>query len=149
MAEKRSGFMGGLIAGVVATALIGSAAAEYWFFGGSATTNMQPEAGGIQLVETPTIVASANRNEALPTETPSPYIPGQTATASANLLLFADAGQNSLVLDELIEGAKLVISEPSGEYSTYPVAKEGRLWVRVRSQDGLVGWVDANLLTIE
>lgn len=147
MAEKRSGFMGGLIAGVVATALIGSAAAEYWFFGES--VNMQPEAGGIQLVETPTVVASANRNETLPTETPSPYMPGQTATASTNLLLFADAGRSSLVLDELVEGTTVIISEPSGEYSTYPVAKEGRLWVRIRSQDGLVGWVNANLLTIE
>ena len=110
---------------------------------------VEPEAGGIQLVETPTVVANANRNEALPTETPSPYISGQTATVSANLLLYADAGRSSLVLDELVEGATVVISEPSGEYSTYPVAKEGRLWVRVRSQDGLVGWVDANLLTIE
>ena len=139
--------MGGLVAGIIATALIGSAVAEYWFFGES--VNMQPEAGGIQLVETPTVVASANRNEALPTETPSPYMPGHAAYASTNLLLYADAGRNSLVLDELIEGATLLISEPSGEYSTYPVAKEGQLWVRVRSQDGLIGWVDANLLTIE
>lgn len=148
MPKKRSGFISGLIAGIVATALIGAAFAEYWFFGDSATANLQPAAGGLQLVETPTVVADASGQTQLPTETPNPYVAGQNAVATALLLLYADAGRNSLILDELAAGSTVTISAPSGEYSTYPVAKEGQLWVRVRSQDGLVGWVNANLLAI-
>ena len=53
MAKKNSGFIGGLAIGAVATILVGSAFTEYWLYGKENTADLQPEAGGMQLVETP------------------------------------------------------------------------------------------------
>ena len=148
MAEKRSGFIGGLAAGVVATALIGSAISEYWFFGEGSAAVLQPETGGIQLVETPAVVLPTG-GEQNNSPTPNPLIVDQQAIVSKDLLLYADAGRSSLILDEIAAGTTVTINKPSGEYSSYPVEKESQLWVRVRTQDGLVGWVDVEMLEID
>jgi hypothetical protein len=35
---------------------------------------------------------------------------------------------------------------PSGDYADYPVVVDGVGWVRVRAADGLVGWVQSELV---
>jgi hypothetical protein len=44
------------------------------------------------------------------------------------------------VLEEYPAGATFTVIEPSGVYTSYPIAVEGRSWYRLRAADGLVGW---------
>jgi hypothetical protein len=67
---------------------------------------------------------------------------------SPPLYLYADANFSSTLLDELEFGTVLVVLEPGGDYSHYPVVGEGVEWVRVRAQDGLVGWAATDQLEL-
>ena len=78
--------------------------------------------------------------------------PGQTATAldplGRTLEMRADASLSSPLLMVMKAYAPLTVIEPTGDYARYPVSNDGIDWVRVRCQeDGLVGWVNADLLT--
>ena len=149
MAKKNSGFIGGLAIGAVATILVGSAFTEYWLYGKENTADLQPEAGGMQLVETPAPSAVAQpQPPAEATATPNPFNMGSMATTTDALRLYADAARSSLVLNVITKGESITITEASGNYATYPVEADGIAWVRVRAGDGLAGWVDSTKLEI-
>lgn len=149
MAKKNSGFIGGLAIGAVATILVGSAFTEYWLYGKENTADLQPEAGGMQLVETPAPAAVAQpQPPAEVTATPNPFNTGSMATTTDALRLYADAARSSLVLNVITKGESITITEASGNYATYPVEADGIAWVRVRAGDGLAGWVDSTKLEI-
>jgi len=150
MAKKNSGFIGGLAIGAVATILVGSAFTEYWLYGKENTADLQPEAGGMQLVETPAPAPVAQpQPPAEATATPNPFNTGGIATTTDALRLYADAARSSLVLNVITQGESVTITEASGNYATYPVEADGIAWVRVRAGDGLVGWVDSTKLEIQ
>jgi hypothetical protein len=74
---------------------------------------------------------------------------GQAAIAkAATLRLYADADPNSPLLDAYVAGTRFEVLEPSGEYDSYPVRHGGAAWVRVRAEDGLVGWAEIDGLTL-
>ncbi len=149
MAKKNSGFIGGLAIGAVATILVGSAFTEYWLYGKENTADLQPEAGGMQLVETPAPAPVAQpQPPAEATATPNPFNTGSMATTTDALRLYADAARSSLVLNVIAQGEGVTITEASGNYATYPVEVDGIAWVRVRAGDGLAGWVDSTKLEI-
>ena len=149
MAKKNSGFIGGLAIGAVATILVGSAFTEYWLYGKENTADLQPEAGGMQLVETPAPAPVAQpQPPAEVTATPNPFNTGSMATTTDALRLYADAARSSLVLNVIAQGESITITEASGNYATYPVEADGIAWVRVRAGDGLAGWVDSTKLEI-
>ncbi|MEM7132802.1 MAG: hypothetical protein AAF702_41245 [Chloroflexota bacterium] len=65
-----------------------------------------------------------------------------TLGPSGHLRLLADAGESSAVLNVYSPGAELVVLEPSGEYSRYPIVSNGISWIRVQDRRGLVGWTN-------
>lgn len=66
---------------------------------------------------------------------------------SAQLMpLYADASAGATVLAAYPPGTYLTSLEPSGDYESYPVERDGIAWVRIRSRDGLVGWADSTML---
>ena len=57
--------------------------------------------------------------------------------------LYSDADPGALVMDLYKDGAAFFILEPSDDYAGYPVVNGDANWYRVRTSDGLVGWVVA------
>lgn len=84
-----------------------------------------------------------------PSPTPTPFVlaPGQVVVIAENgenpVVMRADANHESLLLEIYPAGTSLTILEPSGQYTEYPVTHSSGTWYRVRSEDGLVGWIDA------
>ena len=112
MAKKNSGFIGGLAIGAVATILVGSAFTEYWLYGKENTADLQPAAGGMQLVETPAPAPVAQpQPPAEATATPNPFNTGGIATTTDALRLYADAARSSLVLNVIAQGESVTITE--------------------------------------
>jgi hypothetical protein len=74
---------------------------------------------------------------------------GRTATAKAEVVrLHADADPNSTLLDTYARGATFEVMEPSGDYEGYPVRFGSGAWVRLRAEDGLVGWANISDLSL-
>ena len=74
-------------------------------------------------------------------ESAAVWEPGQTVVVRAGRVqLHADADLDAMVLDSYAQGALFVIVEPSGDYESYPVERDGYRWYRLRAADGLVGW---------
>ena len=65
--------------------------------------------------------------------------------AGAGVRLSTDPGGAS-VMDVFDDGTLFVIVEPSDDYEQYPVEVDGEEWYRVRAPDGLVGWIEADIL---
>ncbi len=60
--------------------------------------------------------------------------------------LYSDADEGALLMELLMDGDSLVIVEPSGDYDGYPIWNDESEWYRVRTSEGLVGWVKAEQL---
>lgn len=108
---------------------------------GDKPIEMTPQAGAVAM---PTSVMAEGAPAAELTEpTPAPlvFVTGDQLQAAAAVRMYADAATSSLVLDRFDPGALFTVVEPSGDYGAYPVENQGEGWVRVRSDDGLVGWV--------
>jgi hypothetical protein len=101
--------------------------------------SLTPRTGGLVLAaETPPPPTATQ-----PPNTPTPVVLsiGQTVAAEErSLRLYAAASGLAPVLEEYPAGATFTVIEPSGVYTGYPVAVEGRSWYRLRAADGLVGW---------
>ena len=63
--------------------------------------------------------------------------------------VYAAADPDGLLMSVYADGTPLVILEPSGESGPYPVKAGGTEWYRVRTPDGLVGWVMATSIAVE
>lgn len=109
----------------------------------------KPEAGGLAMpTATPTrpaaqeAAAASTPSADLTLPTPGQGVVGKAVSSQAYVLLRADAGYASLVMDAFDDGSAFVVLEPSGDYAGYPVEHDDTRWVRVRAADGLVGWLD-------
>ena len=67
--------------------------------------------------------------------------------AGGVLRLYADADPTAQRLAQYDAGAEFVVVEPGGDYTAYPVDKNGVRWYRVRAPDSLVGWVMADAVS--
>ena len=100
---------------------------------------LTPRTGGLVLATETPARPTATQQPATPT--PPVLAIGQTvAVEERSLRLYADASGVAPVLEEYPAGATFTVIEPSGVYTGYPVAVEGRSWYRLRAADGLVGW---------
>jgi hypothetical protein len=109
-----------------------------------------PIVGGTRLpTATPVDVAAldATAPPAAESTPENPWIPGQFVVAQGEALLYAQPDPTAQVLERYAEGAEFEILEPSGDYDRYPVAAGDVRFIRVRTADGLVGWVDIQALS--
>lgn len=101
--------------------------------------SLTPRTGGLVLATQTPAQPTATQQSASPT--PPVLAIGQTvAVDERSLRLYADASAAAPVLEEYPAGATFTVIEPSGVYTGYPVAVQGRSWYRLRAADGLVGW---------
>lgn len=86
-----------------------------------------------------------------PTPTPEPVLrPGGMAVVTGSnpegVRLRAGPGLGNATLDVLYDGTVFEILPQPGNVSEYPVEVDGYTWWRVRTEDGLVGWVAGDWL---
>lgn len=125
---------------VVALAACGGGGAEE----STPTVVVTPAAGGMVM---PTATALPMPT-ATATEAVVRFIPGQLFVAVDTVRLYADANRQAVVMNQYSASSLFTLLEPSGDYLTYPVTAEGADWLRLRADDGLVGWLPANELTL-
>lgn len=89
---------------------------------------------------TPTI-----RIEDLPVQVP----PGGKVVARFSLLMRLDASPSAGVMETYATGAAFDVLEPVDPFDSYPVNVGDIAWLRVRAEDGLVGWINASHVSIE
>lgn len=111
----------------------------------------QPQPAGGALIP-PEIAGATNAVAEIDTRQPILVQPGQvvrvTATRGDRAELRADASRDAILMEILLPDIELTIVDPSGDYSQYPVIQDGITWYRVRSRDGIVGWLDGALLDL-
>lgn len=105
----------------------------------SPAASVTPAAGGM-------VMPSATATEPSPTVVPNAVqdtspVPGQILLAVDRVRLYADASEQSIVLNQYASTTAFTLLAPSGEYTEYPVQREGIEWYRLRATDGLVGWL--------
>jgi hypothetical protein len=98
--------------------------------------------------ETPTPMPATSTPRAItrvPAVAPAVFAPGDVViTPGTRLTLYADATLDATVLDAIAPSTTLTVLEPSGDFTAYPVLRDGHNWVRVRAVDGLAGWIVAD-----
>jgi len=115
------------------------------------TVDVMPAAGGMVV---PTVTAdstaSASVAENLEEDTTAEelYMPGAVLVAAESAHLYIDAHRDAAVMSQYVAGTSFTVLEPSGDYPAYPVDVAGEQWIRLRADDGLVGWLPAALLVI-
>lgn len=77
----------------------------------------------------------------VPAVAPVVVEPGDRLRGGDRVRLYADADPKAPVLDAVAAVNGLIVLEPSGDFSDYPILRFGHNWARVRAADGLVGWV--------
>lgn len=68
---------------------------------------------------------------------------------NGGLRLYATASLDSPTRELYSPGQPFVLVEPSEDFEAYPVEVGGISWVRVRDENGLLGWADLGLLVSE
>lgn len=104
-------------------------------------------------ISAPTPTAIPQRTVA-PTAAPTPdartFAPGDVVvSAGGRVAVYADALNGAALLDTYGAGVPLTVIEPSGDVGDYPVVVDGVSWLRVRAQDGLVGWVQSHTVVTQ
>lgn len=98
--------------------------------------------------DTPTPMPATSTPRAItrvPAVEPAVFAPGDAViTPGTRLTLYADATLDATVLDAIAPNTTLTVLEPSGDFTAYPVLRDGHNWVRVRAVDGLAGWIVAD-----
>lgn len=70
-------------------------------------------------------------------------------TRDSGLRLYATASLDAPTREIYGVGEHLTLIEPSDDFDAYPVVVDGISWVRVRDDDGLIGWANWSLLVSE
>ena len=115
----------------------------------SLATGITPAAGGMVIpTATTSEVLAAVAPEDMRTVSPAIVLSaGQRVRATTTTRLYADATRQSMVMGQFDPATQFTVVVASGEYAHYPVDVDGEAWYRVRTIDGLVGWVPADGLT--
>lgn len=71
---------------------------------------------------------------------------GASIVASGATAVYAEPDMQALRFAEYGAGSRFTVVEPDGDHTAYPVVAGGAGWYRVRAEDGLVGWVNAQSL---
>ena len=122
-----------------------------------ATSELTDDAAEVEATATNEVTVTPTPH---PTATPEPtatspvearsFEEGDTVLSTGGRVEFyADAAGDALVLDSVGTGVALEVIVPSGEFGEYPVVVDGQSWVRVRAEDGLVGWVKTDQVDVE
>ncbi len=122
---------------VVALAACGSGDGD----DGTPTVAITPAAGGMVMPTAAALPTATATEEAVVR-----LMPGQLLIAIDVVRLYADASRQAIVMNQYGATSAFTVLEPSGEYLAYPVTEEGTDWIRLRADDGLVGWLPANEL---
>lgn len=109
-------------------------------------TGVTVETGGMALpapaAESPAAAATGADQPPTAAATARPVIPiGSVVTAAATAAIYAEPDRAAPRFAEYAAGSSFTIIEPDGDYTAYPVEVDGERWVRVRAEDGLVGWM--------
>ncbi|MEM7538805.1 MAG: hypothetical protein AAF639_41985 [Chloroflexota bacterium] len=66
------------------------------------------------------------------------------------LSLYSDIDQASSIMHQYMDGTVLTLLDPSGDYEGLPIQTDTGMWVRLRADDGLVGWANlADLAVVD
>jgi hypothetical protein len=108
----------------------------------TATVSETVAAPTAQPTSKPTAVKTPTAEPQVTEVVPSPVFAAGEAVQAAGgrAALHAEPSEDAPVLDSYGPNVTLMVLEPGGDFSRYPVEVAGRGWVRVRAADGLVGW---------
>ena len=83
--------------------------------------------------------------EDLPVQLP----PGSIVVSkAASLAMYMDASPSAPIMATYDDGTEFSVMEPVPPFDSYPVLANGVAWLRVRAEDGLVGWIDAAFVIV-
>ena len=84
--------------------------------------------------------------EDLPVQVP----PGSTVVGNIQVLAMRlDASPSAAIMETYGIETRFDVLEPVSPFDSYPVKVGGLTWLRVRAEDGLVGWIDATDVIVE
>ena len=84
------------------------------------------------------------------TSVPTPVVvlqPGADVVSITGVRVYAAPERRGLAMAEYPPGAAFTVVEPDGDFGAYPVLVDDVRWVRLRAEDGLVGWTYVAALT--